>query len=89
MDDNKEPLDDIANYDPWIEGGGVHGFIGKPVASYNLVFDDEEQLKRFYSFIRRLKKIYPSVRTIGGRVNAYLEANEVKNEGEKTTQKKK
>ena len=67
----------IENFDPWVEGGGQHGFIGKPVASYNIVFDDEPQLKRFYAFIKDLKKIYPSIRTHGGRIDQFLADREV------------
>lgn len=67
----------IENFDPWVEGGGQHGFIGNPVASYNIVFDDEPQLKRFYAFIKDLKKLYPSIRTHGGRINQFLADREV------------
>ena len=73
MAEQNEPL---ANYDPWVEGGGVHGFIGKPIARYDIIFDDEEQLKRWYAFIRGLKSVYPNERTIGGRVNQFLLARE-------------
>lgn len=66
-----EQDDPLANYDPWVEGG-VHGFIGKPIARYDIIFEDEEQLKRWYAFIRGLKAVYPTERTIGGRINRYL-----------------
>ena len=68
MAEQDEPL---ANYDPWVEGG-VHGFIGKPIARYDIIFEDEEQLKRWYSFIKGLKAVYPTERMIGGRINRYL-----------------
>jgi hypothetical protein len=68
MAEQDEPL---ANYDPWVEGG-VHGFIGKPIARYDIIFEDEEQLKRWYAFIRGLKAVYPKERTIGGRINQFL-----------------
>jgi hypothetical protein len=74
MDATDAPKEELANFDPWVEGGGVHGFIGKAIASYVLVFDDEEQLKRWYAFIKGLKAVYPEQRTIGGRVDAFLRA---------------
>ncbi len=73
MAEQDEPL---ANFDPWVEGGGVHGFIGKPIARYDIIFDDEEQLKRWYRFIKGLRSVYPNERTIGGRVNQFLLAHE-------------
>lgn len=72
MDAPDAPKEELANFDPWVEGGGVHGFIGKAVASYGLVFETEEQLKRFYAFLKELKGSYPDQRTIGGRVDAFL-----------------
>lgn len=71
-EEEQKPEEELANFDPWVEGGGVHGFIGKPVASYTIVFDDEESLKRFYAFFKGLKKVYPNIRTIGGRINQFL-----------------
>lgn len=71
MAEQDEPL---ANFDPWVEGG-VHGFIGKPIARYDIIFEDEEQLKRWYRFIKGLKAVYPSERMIGGRINRYLVDN--------------
>jgi hypothetical protein len=68
MAEQDEPL---ANFDPWVEGG-VHGFIGKPIARYDIIFEDEPQLKRWYAFIRGLKSVYPTERTIGGRINRFL-----------------
>ena len=65
--------EDPANFDPDLSAGGEHGFIGKAVVSYNIIFDEEPQLKNFYAFIRLLKKRYPTIRTIGGRVSAYLD----------------
>jgi hypothetical protein len=66
--DTDEPL---ANFDPWVEGG-VHGFIGKPIARYDIIFDDEPALRRWYGFIRGLKSVYPGERTIGGRIDRFL-----------------
>ena len=70
---------DPANNDPFTEGG-EHGFIGKAVVQYNIVFDDELQLKDFYRFIKGLKTKYPEVRTIGGRIARYLRDNAVESE---------
>ena len=79
-----KPKDDPANHDPFVQGG-EHGFIGTPVCSYNAIFDDEAQLKNFYAFIRNLKKKYPEVRTIGGRIDKYLSENYVPYEPEQKT----
>lgn len=65
-------MTDPANLDPDLSAGGEHGFIGKAVVSYNIIFDDEPQLKRFYALVRSLKKRYPDIRTIGGRIDKYL-----------------
>ncbi len=67
---------DPANRDPFTQGG-EHGFIGKAVVQYNIVFDDEPQLKDFYKFIKGLKAKYPEERTIGGRIARYLRENTV------------
>ena len=76
--------DDLANQDPFAKGG-EHGFIGTPVCSYNVIFDDEPQLKNFYGFIRNLKKKYPEVRTIGGRIDKYISENYKPYEAEQKT----
>lgn len=62
---------DPANKDNFTVGG-EHGFIGKAVVQYNIIFDDEPQLKDFYRFIKGLKVRYPEIRTIGGRIAQYL-----------------
>lgn len=63
--------EDPANNDVFTQGG-EHGFIGKPVIAYNIIFDEEAELKTFYAFIRALKKRYPQTRIIGSRINQYL-----------------
>ena len=75
MPNKKDP----ANNDPFTEGG-EHGFIGKAVVQYNIIFDDEPQLKDFYRFIKGLKVKYPELRTIGGRIACYLRENAVETE---------
>ena len=80
-------MTDPANLDPDLSAGGEHGFIGKAVVSYNIIFDDEPQLKQFYALVRSLKKRYPDVRTIGGRIDKYL--SETKAEWETTVDSKK
>ena len=70
-------MSDPANKDPFTQGG-EHGFIGKAVVQYNIVFDDEKQLKGSYVFIKGLKVKYPEVRTIGGRIDRYLQENVIK-----------
>lgn len=42
--DNQETT---MNNDAFVTGG-EHGWIGKPVVAYNIVFQEEEELKRFY-----------------------------------------
>jgi hypothetical protein len=68
-------MSDPANQDPDLSAGGEHGFIGKAVVQYNIIFETEPQLKEFYTFIRLLKKQYPEERTIGGRIAAYIRGN--------------
>lgn len=65
-------MSDPANQDPDLSAGSEHGFIGKAVVQYNIVFDEEPQLKSFYRFIKGLKVRYPEVRTIGGRIDRFL-----------------
>ena len=71
-----KPKSEPANADKFTLGG-EHGFIGKAVVQYNIIFDDEPQLKDFYTFIRGLKVKYPEVRTIGGRIAKYLRENAI------------
>lgn len=62
---------DPANNDPFTLGG-EHGFVGKAVVQYNIIFDDETQLKDFYKLVKGLKSKYPDIRTIGGRLAQYI-----------------
>lgn len=64
-------MTDPANNDPYV-GGGEHGFIGKPVVNYTIVFDEEPELRRWQAYLRWLKKKYPDVRTIGQRIDRHL-----------------
>lgn len=64
-------MSDPANNDPQVLGG-EHGFIAKPKATYTIVFDDEEQLQKFQSYLKWLKKKYPNLRTHGHRVYQHL-----------------
>lgn len=68
----EEQIDDPMNSDSLIEGG-EHGWVGKPVVSYNIVFQKEEELKRFYQFIKICRKKYPTTRTIGERVDKFIQ----------------
>lgn len=43
-----------------------------PIIQYALIFDNEEQQKRWYDFLRRLKERYPEG-TIAGRLMRWLE----------------
>ena len=70
----KTKRDDLANHDPMILGG-EHGFVGKPVVQYAIIFDDEPQLKDFYKFIKGLKAKYPDEHTIAARMSRYLRDN--------------
>ena len=67
----EEHIDDPMNDDKFTEGG-EHGWVGKPVVSYNIVFQEEEELKRFYQFIKLCRKKYPTTRTIGERIDKFL-----------------
>lgn len=51
---------------------GEHGFIGKPVVNYNIIFEDESELRRWQEYLRWLKKEYPSIRTIGQRIDRHI-----------------
>lgn len=64
--------ENLENNDPWSRGG-EHGFIAKAKACYITVFDNEEQLNRFYELLKVLKKRYPSVRTHGGRIDLLVQ----------------
>jgi ParB-like chromosome segregation protein Spo0J len=48
---------------------------GRPqaVVSYQIVFDDDAQLQRWYKFLGALRKWYPDEETIGARVTRYVE----------------
>lgn len=61
---------------------GEHGFIGKPIATYLVVFDTAEQLWEFGSFIRRLRAAYPNHGTIGSRLSAYIADNPIRKKDE-------
>lgn len=65
--ENEDPM----NSDEFTEGG-EHGWVGKPVVSYNIVFQQEDELKRFYEFIKLCRKKYPTTRTIGERIDKFL-----------------
>lgn len=67
-----EEEDNIGNDDSWARGG-EHGFIAKAKACYITVFDNEEQLNRFYELLKVLKKRHPSVRTHGGRIDLLVQ----------------
>ena len=72
MTNPEEEFDDPMNSDEFTKGG-EHGWVGKPVVAYNIVFQEEVELKRFYDFIKLCRKKYPKVRTIGERIDRYLQ----------------
>ena len=74
-DETEDPMND----DKFTEGG-EHGWVGKPVVSYNIVFQHEDELKRFYKFIKLCRKKYPTTRTIGERIDKFIR-DEVLKEG--------
>jgi hypothetical protein len=43
-----------------------------PVIQYNIIFDDQDQQKNWYSFIRWLKKKYTDQPTVGARLDCWL-----------------
>lgn len=59
------------NNDPFVSGG-EHGFIGKPVVNYTIVFEEEPELRRWQAYLRWLRKQYPDVRTIGQRIDRHI-----------------
>lgn len=67
-----EEGESLENNDPWTKGG-EHGFIAKAKACYITVFDNEEQLMRFYDLLKHLKKKHPTVRTHGGRLDLLVQ----------------
>jgi hypothetical protein len=67
-----ESANTLANNDPFI-GGGEHGYVAKAKACYITVFDNEEQLKRFYDLLKFLKNKYPTVRTHGARIDLWVQ----------------
>lgn len=67
----KKPKEDVANKDAFIGAGG-YSLPQKVNVTYTAVFENEEQLKQFHHFLRLLKKEYPDIRTIGGRLTKHL-----------------
>lgn len=65
---------DPANNDPMVFGG-EHGFVGRVVFKYEIIFDDENQQREFYRFVKGLKALYKEERTIGCRIAKYLKEN--------------
>lgn len=51
--------------------------LGNPVIGYQLVFDDEAQQQVWFAFLKHLKATYPDAETIGERLAAYIEAQEL------------
>lgn len=45
---------------------------GNPVIKYELIFDNEEQQKQWYEFMKGLKGSYPNIDTIAGRVIQFI-----------------
>lgn len=66
-----KPKQDVANKDAFVGAGG-YSLPQKVNVTYLAVFDTEEQLKLFHHYMRLLKKAYPEVRTIGGRIGRHL-----------------
>lgn len=53
---------------------GVPRGLGTPVIATSIVFDDEDQQKEWYRFIRFLRGEYPDAETTGERLAAYISA---------------
>jgi len=45
---------------------------GATSLQYNLIFEDEDQRKTWFTFMRRLKGEYPEIETLGERLLAFL-----------------
>ena len=67
-------ISDPANSDAFTQAG-EYGWVAKAVVAYNIIFETEDELRNFYKFTRLLKKEYPTVRTIGSRIDRYLVDN--------------
>lgn len=66
-----KPKEDVANKDAFVGAGG-YSLPQKVNVTYTVVFENEEQLKGYHHYMRLLKKRYPDVRTIGGRMTKHL-----------------
>lgn len=72
-----ETKTDPANLDAFVTGG-QKGLVGKAVVQYNIIFDNEQQLKNFQRFIKGLKVMHFDKRTIAARMDAYLTENVIR-----------
>jgi hypothetical protein len=65
------PAEEIASFKTRKGGGGLGG---KSVVQYNIIFDNEEQQREWFSFLRALKASDPEL-TTGARLAKYVKAN--------------
>jgi hypothetical protein len=49
--------------------------LGEPIIQFNIVFDDEAQQEKWFSFVRSVKAMYPNEDTFGARLALYIDAN--------------
>lgn len=58
------------------EDKGKEGSAGNFVIHYDIVFDTTEQRDRFQQLLRVLKKRYPNIDTVAGRLDAWIKESE-------------
>jgi hypothetical protein len=58
---------------PGEDTGKRGGGLGKPVIQYNIIFDTEDQQKKWYAFMRTLKELFPSEETAAARLDKFLD----------------
>lgn len=55
-------------------GSGAGGVgLGTPTVQYTIIFDEDQQQKRWFNFLRYLKKRYPDPETLAARLDLFLE----------------
>ena len=57
------------------EEGGSFFMDRNPVIQYNIIFDNEDQQKRWHDFLGMLKSSYPDKNTLAERLDQYIQDN--------------
>lgn len=64
-------LDELLKGPPGNDGGGRQPR-GSAIVSYNIIFDDADQQRAWFSFLRSLRTRYPAAETVAARLAAFL-----------------